>query len=696
MTFQLTNLIIATSLYLILFVAASRKKVWDTSFKAAYRLFMAGTALMLGGGALDAANNTGLLRRIEFITIDPTTLSILIEYLGTVGGLGLIALGVLIGSVSAYLNNPFKSMGSPKMPNEAQTSQELLRCTLESSISGTLILKAIRDKARKIVDFECRLMNKAAEQLLGQSARRVVGRPIRDKLTWIQNIGILHDAISVIETGLPFRDQRYCAEGKSWYQFTVEKFGDGVSITIYDMSDQKQVEQRLRHAAEHDALTGLGNRKLFSAHLEQAIFRAQRYDNYKFAVLFLDFDRFKIINDSLGHDVGDELLISISHRLVENLRAVDTKSRNKGEGHLPARLGGDEFVVLLDGITGIQDAVAVADRLLGEFLRPHMLDGHEVISTASIGVVTNESGYDNPDDMLRDADTAMYEAKNSGKARYVIFDDRMHKDVVDRLNMERELREAVHSRAFSIAYEPIVDVKDNRIAGFEALVRWPHPTRGMILPGKFIGLAEELGLIGTIGHWVLVESCWQLKKWQQQYNFGRSMFVSVNLSRAQLRDPEIVSTMKRSIADTGIDPGCVQLEITESMIMDDLDETQTVLNELKALGVRLAMDDFGTGHSSLNCLHHLPLDVLKIDRSITNDVEKDMAQHQAIMKAIMDLAHNLKMNVIAEGVEKKSQLELLKQLTCDYGQGWLFTKPINAAAVEKILDKTEKRHTAAA
>jgi EAL domain-containing protein (putative c-di-GMP-specific phosphodiesterase class I) len=290
----------------------------------------------------------------------------------------------------------------------------------------------------------------------------------------------------------------------------------------------------------------------------------------------------------------------------------------------------------------------------------------------------------------------MYEAKNSGKARYVIFDDRMHKDVVDRLNMERELREAVHSRAFSIAYEPIVDVKDNRIAGFEALVRWPHPTRGMILPGKFIGLAEELGLIGTIGHWVLVESCWQLKKWQQQYNFGRSMFVSVNLSRAQLRDPEIVSTMKRSIADTGIDPGCVQLEITESMIMDDLDETQTVLNELKALGVRLAMDDFGTGHSSLNCLHHLPLDVLKIDRSITNDVEKDMAQHQAIMKAIMDLAHNLKMNVIAEGVEKKSQLELLKQLTCDYGQGWLFTKPINAAAVEKILDKTEKRHTAAA
>ncbi len=565
---------------------------------------------------------------------------------------------------------------------ELASTQELLSSVVRSSISGVMILHCLRDQAKVILDFECRLMNGEAEQILGRSATTLIGQPLLHHLPCIRAEGLFQDAVSVVQTKLPFRDERRYKQGgrERWFQIAVVKHGDGVVASFADVTDRKRTEEQLRHAAKHDTLTGLPSRSLLSERLQQAINRAKRVKGYKFAVLFLDFDRFKIINDSLGHEVGDQLLISISERLRANLRDIDMPARF-GDGHLPARLGGDEFVILLDGIQDARDAVLVAERLQKALSQPHLLEGHEVISTASIGIVTSDGNYERPDDILRDADTAMYQAKSSGKARHVVFDERMHKEVMQRLNLEKELRAAADQLQFTLAYQPIVSLSTAELIGFEALIRWPHSERGIVLPASFIALAEELGLIVSIGQWVLREACTSLKRWQRRLP---SLTMSVNLSRQQLGHPTLVSGVKSVLKEHELDPATLTLEVTEGMIMSNPEQMAPVLDQIRRAGVRLAMDDFGTGHSSLSFLHRVPMDVLKIDRSFINSPGR-ARDFGAIINTVVQLAHNLRMTVVAEGIETMEQLVLLQSLDCNYGQGYLFSQPLVPEDAEKLL-----------
>jgi len=562
--------------------------------------------------------------------------------------------------------------------------RQVLDSILESALGGVVILQAVRDELENVTDFIIQRTNPATEQLLGRSSHDMIGRKLSSVMPCIVSEGLFQQAAAVVETGLPHEDSKRLAHDRRWYRYTMVKLGDGLAITFADISDQRANEEQLRHAAYHDALTGLPNRKLLTEHLIQAIHRAKRIDGYKFAVLFLDFDRFKIINDSLGHEAGDELLLQITQRLYENLRDLDTSAR-LGDAHLPSRLGGDEFVVLLEGLKDDQDAATVAQRLLDAFKQPYQIKGHEVTSTASIGIVVSGPQYTTPDEILRDADTAMYQAKNAGKARYIMFDERMHKSIVNRLKLENDLRTAVDENAFKVMYEPIVNLATGRLEGAEALIRWHHPERGAVSPCAFIGIAEELGLMGRIGRQVLSTACQDFVDLCEAEPDRAPSFINVNMSRTQLRDPGLVGHVNAIMLDTGIKPGQLRLEITESMIMDDLEMMAEVLTELKDLGVGLAMDDFGTGHSSLTCLHQFPLDVLKIDRSFINSVGRKERYYGAILHSVIELAGNLDMIVIAEGIENPSQFALLQGLDCKYGQGHLFSEAVPMSTIETML-----------
>ncbi len=438
----------------------------------------------------------------------------------------------------------------------------------------------------------------------------------------------------------------------------------------------------LEAQARTDALTGLPNRALFIERLSHAIERAASNPTYKYAVLFLDFDRFKIINDSLGHDVGDLLLISIAKRLSDNLPAGGTALH--GHGHLPARLGGDEFVILLDGIADEHDATAVAERLQEALSAPHAIGTHEVTSTASIGSVTSSGGYRRADDALRDADTAMYHAKSSGRARHVVFDDRMHTEAVRRLKLEADLRRATDNGEFRLDYQPIVSLVTGQLVGFEALLRWPHPDGTMIPPDQFIGLSEEIGLIVPIGRWVLHHAALQLKEWQERYALHPPLTMNVNLSKRQLRQAGLIETVDAILRETGLEPELLKLELTESAMMDTPERVTFLLQRLKRLGVQLCMDDFGTGHSSLSCLHRFPIDVLKIDRSFVLNTDGNR-EYAAVIHAIITLAHTLNMTVVGEGVETPGQVAQLQALECDCAQGNFFSKSLNAVAADQFI-----------
>ncbi len=433
-----------------------------------------------------------------------------------------------------------------------------------------------------------------------------------------------------------------------------------------DITKQKETEKALLEQAQHDKLTRLPNRSLFTELLGKAIARSKRIKEYKYAVLFLDFDRFKNINDSLGHEYGDMLLINIAQQLRVQLRAVDTA----------ARLGGDEFVVLLDGVDGIEGSIEVANRLLEIFSMPHNLGGHEVTSTASIGIVTSDGTYSRPDEVIRDADTAMYQAKAAGKARYVVFDEQMHQQALHRLNLEKDLRKAIERGEFSLNYQPIISLEDATLQGFEALLRWKHPVLGLVSPDQFIGIAEETGDIVSIGNWVLEQACRQLVKWKSTINGAENLYVNVNVSKRQLTQPDVVPNLSRIFDEVGVGPADVKLEITESVIMDDRHEITPVLESIRALGVQLAMDDFGTGHSSLSCLHRFPINVLKIDREFILNMG-DQIEFTAVIQAIVTLAHTLGISVVAEGIETADQVAQLQALECDHAQGYHFAKPMS-------------------
>ncbi len=443
---------------------------------------------------------------------------------------------------------------------------------------------------------------------------------------------------------------------------------------IGTLAQAKDAEQRMRHDAYHDALTGLPNRALFMERVARTMERARKDDSYLFAVLFLDLDRFKNVNDSLGHSVGDLLLVEITRRLRSCVHPTDTV----------ARLGGDEFTVLLENIEAPENATAVAERLQRELEVPVEVDHHELYTTASVGIVADASHRERPEDLLRDADTAMYRAKENGRARYEVFEAEMRFRAVSVLSLETDLRAAVQREEFETFYQPIVSLRCGEITGFEALVRWRHPEQGLLLPSEFVPMAEEIGLIEPIDDFTIREACREIAFLRREFPGHRPLGMSVNLSAAQLARPGFTEGIRRVLRETGLNGRELRLEITESAVMRDVGLAARALSDLRKLGVKVHLDDFGTGYSSLSLLHRLTVDALKIDQTFIGLMEAgdDKAE---IVQTITTLAHSLGMDTVAEGVETPGQLARLRSMGCDYGQGYYFSRPVDAGGTVEVM-----------
>ena len=444
--------------------------------------------------------------------------------------------------------------------------------------------------------------------------------------------------------------------------------------SLTDIHARKMTEQQLLHDAMHDALTGLPNWALFMDRLGIAIAQSKRNDRHVFAVLFLDLDRFKNVNDSLGHSLGDKLLVAIARRLRKMMRPGDTV----------ARLGGDEFAVLINAVEAPSDATRISERIHDELSRPFDLEGHEVFTTASIGIAMGTTDYDRPEDLLRDADTAMYRAKSLGKNRHSIFDQQMHERAVELLQLETDLRRGVDRDEFCLHYQPIISLARGEIEGFEALVRWQHPERGLVYPNDFIPVAEETGLIVPLGWRVLEKACQKMASWHRDFPSIQPMSINVNLSSRQFLQPDLVDKIRQVLDETRLDPSRLRLEITESMIMEDADSAVLKLKQLRATGVQLHLDDFGTGYSSLSHLHQLPTHTIKIDRSFVSRITGN-DDNTEIVATIVSLARSLGMHAAAEGLETAQQLSTMRSLDCDYGQGFFISRPLDEISAGDLI-----------
>ncbi len=441
-----------------------------------------------------------------------------------------------------------------------------------------------------------------------------------------------------------------------------------------EILERQHLQNQLLHLALHDSLTNLPNRALFMERLEAALQKAKSDTSYQFAVLFLDCDRFKVINDSLGHLVGDELLIAIANRLKNCINESD----------ILARLGGDEFAIILENIVNISSATQqVAERILEQFSTAFKLSRHEVFIKASIGIAFSNIEYEKPEYLLRDADLAMYHAKALGKNRYYIFDPNLHQKAFKLLQLENDLRRAIERKEFVVYYQPIVRLNTGKIAGFEALVRWQHPTLGMVSPGEFIPIAEETGLIAEMDIWVLKKACQQLRIWQNTAPIDRDLTISVNLSARLFSMPDLVEKVEEIIRQSKINCANLKLEVTESTIMEDKTSSKQIIQAFKQQGIQLCIDDFGTGHSSLSYLEELPFSILKIDRCFVKRINKH--QKTGLVPTIISIARSMRMSAIAEGIETLEQLARLRDLSCDFGQGYLFSQPLETKLATNLL-----------
>ncbi len=553
--------------------------------------------------------------------------------------------------------------------------------------------------------------NSAAEKLLGLTLAQLRGRDSADprwravRSDGSDYPGAEHPAMRTLASGLALRNETMgvmTPEGQQrWLLVNTEPQRDaqgqltGVVACFSDVSESRALQDRLADNARTDALTRLPNRAVVMERLERELAHAARAPGYGFALLYMDFDRFKQVNDTLGHAAGDELLRQIADRLARSLRPGDALARidahdapddgtEAGEP-VAARLGGDEFVVVLDGVNELASAAAVADRLLAELAEPYHIEANPVQSTVSIGLVLCKGQADpaaapTPDELLRNADTAMYEAKRAGRGRWVLFDDSMHERLVRAMEIEADLRRALKADELFVVYQPVLDLASRAMAGVEALVRWRHPQRGLVPPAQFIGVAEECGLIDEIGQQVLQMACRQFVAWQETLGPAAPRSLAVNLSRAQLGRAALVDDVRAVLEGTGMPPALLQLEVTESLAAQD-ERVQTTLRELKNLGVRLALDDFGTGYSSLACLHQMPVDTVKVDRSFVAHAES-VEYHRVLIEATIRVARTLGMTTVAEGIETEGQADLMLALDCDRGQGFLFSRPQEAAQLE--------------
>ena len=466
-----------------------------------------------------------------------------------------------------------------------------------------------------------------------------------------------------------------------------QRAGDLIQVNhklLLEMEEHKRTEMMLREREEklthfglHDILTGLPNRSLLLDHLTKAIARYHRQPNHRYAILFLDFDSFKIVNDSLGHLSGDQLLIQIGQRLASHIREED----------MVARLGGDEFVILLKVFDDESFISIAADRILDSLKEPFLIGIKPIYITASIGMVVANPNYQTADEVIRDADLAMYEAKSKGKARHVLFQSELRITAINRLALDSDLRRALEEKEFILYYQPIVSLKTRRITGFESLIRWNHPTRGLIGPAEFISIAESNGFIDFITHFTIQEACRQLNQWQTLHPLETPLFVSVNLSPNSLRHPELLHWINDSLRAFSVSPGSLVLEIVENALIQDADNARYIFTALRRLGVKVSLDDFGIGYSSLGYINQYPIDNLKIDKSFVNHITESR-EVNAIVRAIITLASELGFNVIAEGIETQAQMDSLKELGCKYGQGFLFSKALDPFEISALLRKS--------
>lgn len=581
------------------------------------------------------------------------------------------------GQILGYEGTVEDITGRKRAEEELERSLSLLQATLESTADGILVA----DVQGKMVSFNRKFaqMWQLPQSIIESQDDLQTSIFVLDQLkdpegflTKTKELSRQQDAESY--DILELRDERIFERYSQLQQIGGRRVGRVWSFR--DITARKLAEERLRYDALHDTLTGLPNRTLFMDQLERALEQIKQCEDNLFAVLFIDLDRFKVVNDSLGHVVGDQLLIAIARRLEACLHPSDTV----------ARLGGDEFTILLTNIQDLSDVIEVVNQIQAKLALPFTLSMHEVFATASIGITLGATGYERPEDLLRDTDTAMYRAKALGKACYEVFDPTMYTGAVTRLQLENDLWRAIERQEFQIHYQPIVSFKSLEIVGFEALVRWQHPSRGLVSPAEFIPIAEETGLIIPIGQWVLREACRQMHEWQGQLPDSIPLFISVNLSSKQLYQPDLLLQIKQILQATHLEAHSLKLEITESVLMENTEFATATLMQLKNLGVHLCLDDFGTGYSSLSYLHSFPIDVLKIDRSFINCIGLDDENSRIlIVQTILALARNLHIDVVAEGVETPRQLAQLKMLGCPYGQGYFFSRPVEPEAAAALV-----------
>jgi diguanylate cyclase (GGDEF)-like protein/PAS domain S-box-containing protein len=563
-----------------------------------------------------------------------------------------------------------------KKDNSAQAA-EILNIVLDHITHGMIVVGP---------DFSVLAFNRQFEDLFRLPPETIfVGRDFREIIkVWADGSGqtqeILERTIRHLDFHAPFEMEfQQTMQGETrWLLVTHAPLPTkGFVRTYTDITEKKKASDQHLHDALHDPLTGLPNRALFMDRLQHIITASQRRPGTpSYAVFFLDMDRFKIINDSLGHVIGDQLLIAVGRKLADCIRPGDTI----------ARLGGDEFAILLENITAPAYTVNVAERIRDKLARPININGREIFTSISIGIASGAERYERPEQVLRDADVAMYEAKARGNASYEIFDTEMHANILDRMRLVADLRGAVDHKELALYYQPIIDLKARRLSGFEALVRWNHPTRGLIYPLEFISLAEEHGLIAQIGAWILHEACCELKLLQDQYPTQPPLSMSINISSRQFSQQDLVGMLSGFLAETGVDPRTVILEITESMIMVNVNAAVETMKQLRAMGVKIHIDDFGTGHSSLSYLQLFPVSALKIDRSFIHKLTAN-GDNQEIITHIVSLAKSLNFDVIAEGVEMEHQLTNIRNLQCGFGQGFLFARPMAFPAIDAWMQR---------